>query len=177
MKRPDRRKLLCYLVFTLEILLLFLIGDTAHVMPAIAGARPALLVGAAVSIALSGIPEGTAMGFGVLCGLLMDFSRGGPYGFHGIILAVICYFCALLVQNLFQKNLLSALLMTVAAVMVVFTLQWLSFFVFQGYEGSLYALVHHYVPMAIYTFCTAVPIYFGTQFLAGKCRWTGKHGK
>lgn len=170
MKRPDRLKILKYVVFTLEIFILFLLGDTAHLLPAIGGARPALLVGAAVSIALSGVKELPAMSFGVLCGLLMDFSRGGPYGFHAMILAAVCYVSASLVQNLFQKNLLSALLMTILAVVLVFSLQWVFFYVLPGYGSAGYTLIRHYAPMAAYTLGTAVPIYFLTRGLAAVFR-------
>ncbi len=170
MKRPTRLKLLLYLVFALEVLLLFLLGDTAGILPAIAGARPALLVGAAVSIALCGVGELAAMWFGVLCGLLMDFSRGGPYGFHAMILAAACFFIAILVRRLFHKNLISAFIMLTLAVMLLFALQWLFFYLLPGYGSPGYALVRHYLPMAAYSLGAAVPVYFLTRGVAAAFR-------
>ncbi|MDD5953406.1 MAG: rod shape-determining protein MreD [Oscillospiraceae bacterium] len=166
MKRQTRWKLLQWLVLGLEVFVLFFLSDTAGIFPMIAGAKPALLLCAAMSIALSGVGELTAMSFGILCGLLMDFSRGGPYGFHGAILAVLCYISASLVRYLFQKNLLSALLLTIVAIVLVFSLEWLFFYVVWGYPDPLYLLLHHYVPSAIYTLVLAVPVYFLTRGLS-----------
>lgn len=165
MKRPDRMKVSRYLVFGLLVFLLFLLGDTPGILPPIAGAVPSLMVSTAVCIALSGVGETGAMLFGMACGLLMDFSRGGPYGFSGAILAVLCYFIGLLVGRLFQKNLLSALFMAMLAVAVVFTLQWVFYYLLPGYSSPLYALMHHYSIMAAYTFGTAIPIYFIFRFV------------
>ena len=55
MKQGTRRKLLLGIVVVLEIFVLFLIGDTAAVLPIIGGAKPALMVCVAVSIALTGV--------------------------------------------------------------------------------------------------------------------------
>lgn len=166
MKQGTRRKFLLGIVFVLEIFVLFLIGDTAAVLPIIGGAKPALMVCVAVSIALTGVKELTAMTYGIFCGLLMDFSQGGPYGFHAMILAASCYTIAALVRKLFQKNLLSALMMTVLTILLVFSLHWLFFYVVWGYGTIGYVLLHHYVPMAIYTFVCAIPIYFLTRGLS-----------
>jgi rod shape-determining protein MreD len=169
MKRPNQMKLLRIVLFVLEILLLFFIGDTEGVLPSIAGARPSLLVGAAVSVALSGYKELPAMSFGIFCGLLMDFSRGGPYGFYAILLAILCYFSAALVQNLFQKNLLTAVVLSLLAVVVVFSLQWVFFYLLPGYSQPIYALLHHALPSAVYTFLACIPIYFLTRGLSALC--------
>ena len=67
MKQGTRRKLLLGIVFVLEIFVLFLIGDTAAVLPIIGGAKPALMVCVAVSIALTGVKELTAMTYGIFC--------------------------------------------------------------------------------------------------------------
>lgn len=170
MKRPERFHFLKYFLFVLEIFILFIIGETPGILPTIAGALPSLMVCTAVSIALSGVKELTAMSFGIFCGLLMDFSRGGPYGFHAIIFAIVCYFIALLVQNLFQKNLISALIMTILTVILVYFLQWLFFYVIPGYNGIGYVLLHHFLPRTIYTLVAAIPIYFLTRGLSSLFR-------
>lgn len=166
MKQQNPLHILKYVLFVFEVFALFFIGDTAGVLPEILAVKPALMVCAAISVSLSGIKEMPAMCFGVLCGLLMDFSRGGPYGFHALILAACCYVCSLLVQHLFQKNLLSALLMTIVAIVIVFVLQWFFFYVCQGFGGAGYALVRYYGMMAVYTLATAVPVYFLTRLIA-----------
>ena len=166
MKQPNPLRILKYILFLFEIFVLFLIGDTAGILPELLSAKPALMICAAVSISLSGVKELPAMCFGVLCGLLMDFSQGGPYGFHAVIFAVLCYFCSLLVQHLFRKNLLAALLMMVGSILIVFLLHWFFFYVCQGFSGAGYALARHYGMMAVYTLAAAVPVYFLTRLIA-----------
>ena len=166
MKQPNPLRILKYVLFVFEIFVLFLLGDTAGIIPEILAAKPALMICAAGSIALSGVRELPAMCFGVLCGLLMDFSQGGPYGFHALIFAVLCYVCALLVQHLFRKNLLAALLMMVVFIGIGFLLHWFFFYVCQGFSGAGYALVCRYGMMAAYTLAAAVPVYFLTRLIA-----------
>lgn len=166
MKQPNPLRILKYVLFLFEIFVLFLIGDTAWVLPELLGAKPALMICAAVSISLSGVKELPAMLFGVLCGLLMDFSHGGPYGFHALIFAVLCYVCALLVQHLFRKNLLAALMMMVVSIAIVILLHWFFFYVCQGFSDAGYALVRHYGMMAVYTLAASVPVYFLTRLIA-----------
>lgn len=170
MNRSRPRRLLCCGAFLPEILLLFLLGDTPDLLPTVGGALPSLLIPAAVSVALTGIGVVPAMGFGVLCGLLMDFSRGGPYGFSAMILAALCYSIAALVETVFQKNHLTALLLTVPSIALFFLLHWLFFYIFAGFGGGGYALLCRYLPMAGYTLAAAVPIYCCTYGLAKLCR-------
>ena len=57
-------------------------------------------------------------------------------------------------------------MMTVLTILLVFSLHWLFFYVVWGYGTIGYVLLHHYVPMAIYTFVCAIPIYFLTRGLS-----------
>ena len=166
----NRRPWLLYTAFGLEILLLFLAGDAPGLLPAVCGVVPSLLIPASVSIALTVTDVLPAMVFGVVCGLLSDFSRGGPYGPSAMVLAVLCYAIALLRCSVLQKNLLTALLLTAPAIILAVLFQWLFFYVGAGYSGAVYALIFRYLPMAGYTFAAAVPIYFATRGLAVLCR-------
>ncbi len=159
MKRIDRIKLIRFIVYLILILLLYLAGETPGLIPEIMRARPLLMIPCALSIALTGGGELPAMGFGVLCGLLMDHSRDGPYGFFALILAVLCYFIGLLTKHLFQKNLLSALLMSVLSIAVTVGLNWVFFYLLAGYSEPVTALVRYYLPAAGYTFAVMIPVY------------------
>ena len=156
--------------FSLEIFLLFFIGDVPGLLPAIAGVVPSLLIPAAIAISLTVARPLPAMTFGIVCGLLMDHSRGGPYGFSAMILAALCYCVASLTATVFQQNLFTALLLTVPAIGLAVVCHWLFLYAAAGYGGTGYALLCRYLPMAGYTFAAAIPIYFLTRGLVRLCR-------
>lgn len=158
------------IILTAESFLLFFLGGIPDLLPAVAGVLPALLIPAAISAALTIARPLPAMAFGVLCGLLMDHSRGGPYGFSAMILAALCYLIAALVETVLQQNLLTALLLTAPAIVLAVLFHWLFLYVLAGYDGAGYALLCRYLPMAGYTFVAAIPIYFLTCGVAKLCR-------
>ena len=106
------------------------------------------------------------MWFGVLCGLLADFSHSTVMGFFALLLAVGGYVFSELVTNLFKTNLLTALLLGVAAITAIFLLQWFFFYVCAGHGQVFYALVRHYLPRVLYT-ALALPVaYYFNRALA-----------
>ena len=105
----DVNKLVRYLAYTLEILVLFMVQETPGLLPAIGGARPVLLFPAVVTIAMFEA-EVPSLGFGVLGGLLCDFGFSGMLGFHALVLGLLCFFISLSVRVYFQSNLATAIL-------------------------------------------------------------------
>lgn len=157
-------RLFRYFAYSLEILVLFLLQQTPNLIPSLWGIKPTLLIPVALSIALFE-KEVAAMGFGVACGLLIDFGRGGVIGFHAILLAICCYTISALVTNLFKTNLLTAVLMGLASIVLIFFFQWIFFYVFPNYGQAGYALIRHYLPRMAYT-AVILPItyYFNRAF-------------
>ncbi len=154
-----------YLAYTLEILVLFLLQETPHLIPDLWGIRPTLLIPAALMIALFE-KETTAMWFGVVCGLLADFSHSTVMGFFALLLAVGGYVFSALVTNLFKTNLLTALLLGATAILSIYLLQWFFFYVCAGHGQVFYALVRHFLPRALYT-AIALPVaYYFNRALA-----------
>ena len=94
----DVNKLVRYLAYTLEILVLFMVQETPGLLPSIFGARPVLLFPVVVTIAMfeTEIP---ALGFGVLGGLLCDFGLSGMLGFHALVLGLLCFFISFSVRE------------------------------------------------------------------------------
>ncbi len=79
-----------YFAYVLEILVLFMVQETPGLLPAVFRERPVLLLPAALSIAFFET-DLSAMAFGVLCGLFLDFGMGMAFGFHGLFLGVLCF--------------------------------------------------------------------------------------
>ena len=71
----DFNRVIRYLAYTLELLVLFMLQETPGLLPPIYGVRPVLLLPAVVAIALFE-EEIPAMAFGILGGLFCDFGLG-----------------------------------------------------------------------------------------------------
>lgn len=169
MSDSGRLKAIRFAAYAMELLVLFVLQETPGLIPAVASARPLLVLPAAVSIAMFE-GETASMAFGLLGGLLLDFGHGSVLGFHALLLAAGCYLISLVAANLLQSNFLSALLLTAAAVAVVVLLQWLFYFVLRGYEHAGYALTAHYVPLFCYTELIMPLVYYFNRALALQIR-------
>ena len=145
----DFNKVIRYLAYTLEILVLFMIQETPGLLPAIFGVRPVLLFPAVMSIAMFET-EVPALAFGVLGGLLCDYGLSGMLGFHALVLGVLCFFISLLVRVYFQINLVTAILTGVWSIGLTVCAQWFFLYFFQ-YSHPAYAFTHHYLPKYCYT--------------------------
>ena len=145
----DFNKVIRYLAYTLEILVLFMIQETPGLLPSIFGVRPVLLFPAVMSIAMFET-EVPALAFGVLGGLLCDYGLSGMLGFHALALGVLCFFISLLVRVYFQINLVTAILTGVWSIGLTVCAQWFFLYFFQ-YSHPAYAFTHHYLPKYCYT--------------------------
>lgn len=169
MSDKSRMKTIRFFAYSIELLVLFVLQETPGLIPEIYAARPVLVLPAAISIAMFE-GETAAMAFGLAGGLLIDFGIGNVLGFHGLLLAVGCYVISLIAANLFQTNFISALLLTVAASFVTFSLQWVFFVVLRGYEHVGYALWAHYLPLFCYTMAVMPLAYYFNRALALQIR-------
>ena len=119
----DLNKLIRYLAYVLELLVLFMLQETPGLLPSIFGARPVLLFPAVVAIAMLE-PEVPALLFGVVGGLFCDFGLSGMLGFHALVLGVLCFFISLLVRVYLQSNIATALLTGIVGIGLTVCLQW-----------------------------------------------------
>lgn len=145
----DLNKLIRYLAYVLELLVLFMLQETPGLLPSIFGARPVLLFPAVVAIAMleSEVP---ALLFGVVGGLFCDFGLSGMLGFHALVLGVLCFFISLVIRTYLQNNMATAILTGVWSIGLVVLAQWFFLYFFQ-YSYPAYALTHHYLPKYFYT--------------------------
>lgn len=133
------------------------------------GARPVLVIPAVLTVAMFESPV-PSMIFGLLGGLLVDFGFGGMLGFHALLLAVVCYFVAVMAENFFQTNFLTAMLISVLVTAAITLLQWACFYVLYGYQHVLYTLTTHYLPLFVYTtVLTPVTYYFNRALATQIC--------
>ena len=145
----DLNKLIRYLAYVLELLVLFMLQETPGLLPSIFGARPVLLFPAVVAIAMLE-PEVPALLFGVVGWLFCDFGLSGMLGFHALVLGVLCFFISLVIRTYLQNNMATAILTGVWSIGLVVLAQWFFLYFFQ-YSYPAYALTHHYLPKYFYT--------------------------
>ena len=145
----DLNKLIRYLAYVLELLVLFMLQETPGLLPSIFGARPVLLFPAVVAIAMLE-PEVPALLFSVVGGLFCDFGLSGMLGFHALVLGVLCFFISLVIRTYLQNNMATAILTGVWSIGLVVLAQWFFLYFFQ-YSYPAYALTHHYLPKYFYT--------------------------
>ena len=146
----NRYRFIRYFAYGLELLILYMLQQTPGLLPPLFGARPILIIPAALAIAMFET-EVPAMAFGIFGGLLIDFGLGYALGFHALFLAVVCYAVSVMSGNLLKTNLLTAMLIAVICIPVLFLLQWVFYYVLFGYSHVSHALVYHYLPRMGYT--------------------------
>lgn len=158
-----------YIAYAIETVALFVLQETPGMIPELYGARPLLLIPAALAIAMFE-DEVPAMCFGLLGGLFLDFGAGGTLGFYGLLLGAACYVVSLMAANLFRTNFLTAMLVSVISSAVILTLRWVCFFVLFGYAYPGYAFTAHYVPIFVYTAAVMPLTYYFNRALALQIR-------
>lgn len=154
-----------FFAYFLEILVLFMVQETPGLLPPVLGARPVLLIPVALSIAFFET-EVSAMAFGVLCGLFLDFGMGTAFGFHGLFLGVMCFLLGALAAELIRTNLLTAMLAGILGIFLLLSIQWLFTYLLYGLDYPGYAYVHHYLPRMGYTLIFMPVTYYFNRALA-----------
>ncbi len=145
----DFNRIVRYLAYGLELLVLFMLQEVPGLTPVVFGARPVLIFPAVITMAMFE-EEVPALFFGVLGGLFCDLGLSGSMGFHALVLGVLCFFISLLVRLSMQNNLVTALLTGVWAIGLTVLAQWLFLYRFTYGEAG-FALTHHYLPKYFYT--------------------------
>lgn len=146
-----------WVIYGIEIFLVYVLQSTPALIPEIFGEKPLLVVMCAVSIALF---EGnvTGMWFGLGAGLLIDTGSAGPFGFYGLVLLSICFACGTLVMYLMRNNVMTSLILGFAAAVLSSLAQWI-FFSHSGSENMLFFITDILLPRCIYS--TAImPLFY-----------------
>lgn len=146
----DLNRVIRYLAYTLELLVLFMVQETPGLLPHIAGVRPVLVLPAAAVMAMFE-NETAALAFGIAAGLFCDFGYSGTLGVHALALGALCFLVSLMVRAYMRVNIVTAILTGIWTMGVAFGVQWLVFYVFRHYSMPGFALTHHYLPKYLYT--------------------------
>ncbi len=117
------------IILTLNILIFFsalLFHYTDAFSISIKGLTPLLILPILTAFSLFNSPLSSAL-TGLAAGVFMDACSVGSYCFNAIVLMLIGVFVCLLSNNLFNKNIRSAAVLSVISCAFYFILQWLFF--------------------------------------------------
>lgn len=159
------RKCVRFVIYTLEMILFFSLQQAPIGKVNGFAINPNLVLIISLSIAFF---EGeiAAMGFGVFAGVLMDYGAGLPLFVYTVLLAVICFIAGHLTSNVIRTNIFNMLLFSFAAIILVYGINFVFFYLLKGYSDTGYALLYNYLPRMITTFVLSTLFYLFNKSIA-----------
>lgn len=161
--RQKRRNFIKWLFYSLTLLFLYVImraGIFSHW-------QPVLIIPLAVAVAMNE-SELSASIFALFCGYLMDIACGYIFGFSVVWLMPVCVAASLLVKNLIRRNLFNFVVITVAAVILQFSMDYLFNVAIWNIQGGEIILTASILPTAISTIILAPSMYYFVKLLNKK---------
>lgn len=156
-------KILRYITYVLEIIILYVLSGVPGLFPAILGVKPLLLLPVAVTIAVFE-KEIPAMIFGLVCGALCDIGHTASLGFYTVALTILCFFFGYCARNFFVTNFANAMAIGGATVLVLLCLYFF-FFVNGTMPLSGAHFLRHYLVKILYTAVFLPPLFFLNRLL------------
>lgn len=159
-KHAEKKRLVCYGVLALIVLMVWLIENTAGIFFAPNNLNLYLMVGVVSAIGMLEEPLTAAL-YGMSAGLLSDIFTPGQVGFNSIVLLLIGLFTSLLISNFMRSTILTNVMFSGAALLIYVFLYWLVMLVFKGVDGSAGALFTMFLPRAFLSllFCPFLYIF------------------
>lgn len=103
--------------------------------------------------------------FALFCGYMIDISYGFIFGFSAVWLMLVCVSSTILIRNLIKVNLFNFLVITLVALILEFSMQYLFYVVIWNVPGGEFILTNSIVPTAISTFIVSPLMYYGVKFV------------
>ncbi|MCR4779458.1 MAG: hypothetical protein K5876_00030 [Ruminiclostridium sp.] len=121
LSRGERRKRLAGHLIYIALMLFFYVIMRAGIFGAW---QPVLIIPLATAAAMYR-DELSACLFALLCGYMIDIACGYVFGFSAVWLMTVCVGAALLVRNLIRVNIVNFLIITAAAILLEFSMDYL----------------------------------------------------
>lgn len=167
MKKTGTASFFRYLSYVIEIILVHILSSTPNLFPELFGGKPTLLIVVAISIAVFE-REISAMIFGLICGILIDFGFSNAIGTFTIGLTVICFILGYAANNIIVSRTWNMMLCSFVVILILFSLHFLFTYHLKGYGDDLNYILNHYVSRMIQTFIFSPLFYFLNKFLHTK---------
>lgn len=148
-----------YIAYSLEILLIYVIGGSGLVLPELFGGRPMLLISAALTIAFFE-NELPSMFFGIASGALIDIGTDGNIGFFTFALGFSCFVIGNIFRDYMVVSFLNSLAFCGGFILGLIVLKFIIKYGINGFNNSGYYFLHHYVARIVYTFVLSPLLYW-----------------
>ncbi|MBQ4128613.1 MAG: rod shape-determining protein MreD [Ruminococcus sp.] len=153
-----------YLAYSIEILILFVLGSTPSLFKEIYGATPCLLVSLAITISVFE-PEVPSMVFGFVCGALTDLGFSNSIGTFAIGLTIVCFILGYCANNIITVSFWNVMLATIIIVTALLSIHFLFSYVMAGYADGAVYFVNHYISRIVQTILYTVVFYYLNKFI------------
>lgn len=159
--RKQTKNILKWTVYIVTLLVLFILQTTPGLFQ-IFGTRPILVLPFAVCLSMFET-EKTAAVLGALAGGLWDISSGKLLGFSLILIMLCCVFCSLLVMYLAKLNIVNALFLCAATIVIYMLFNFVFYYAMWGFDNLSAVVLHKLLPVSVYTLAVTPIIYFLTR--------------
>lgn len=157
-------KIYRYLAYSIEILLLFILGTTPSFLPEIYGATPCLLISLAITIAVFEA-EVPAMIFGLVCGALTDLGYSNSIGIYTVLLTIFCFIIGFCANNIITIKFWNILLIALFVCALTISLHFVFAHLIHSYSDMGTYFVNHYISRIVQTFVCVIPLFFINKFI------------
>ena len=138
----------------------FIIHYTDSISISIKNAVPIIILPLLTAFAMFSSPAASAA-VGLITGICMDGAASGALCFNAAVLMLAAALTSVCANNLFNRNVRSALLLSVIVTLVYFVLRWACFYAFSlSARDNLTYLLSYAFPSVIYTNIFVFPFYF-----------------
>ena len=97
--------------------------------------------------------------FGMVCGLLWDYTAGRTVGMLALELLLLCFAVSAVMQLYFKNSAANFVLIASAAALLVLTLDWLFFYYMPGYSWALSRWLTFVLPSAVMTLVPSLVLF------------------
>lgn len=120
---------------------------------------------------------GTAAAVGLALGICMDSCAGSAVCFNAITIMLAAALVSAAANNLFNRNVKSAILLSVTVSLSYYVLRWLIFYAFSsGSHDNLTYLLSYAFPSVLYTNAFIFPFYFIYRYFNKQLGFTAARG-
>lgn len=166
--RQKRRNIVKWLIFSLVMLFLYVImraGVFTHW-------QPVLIIPLAVAVSMNESELSSSV-FALFCGYLIDLACGYIFGFSVVWLLPVCVAASLLIKNLIRLNLFNFVAITVVAVFLHFSMDYLFNIAIWNIPGGDIIFTSTILPTTISTIILSPSMYYLVKLINKKLSSSG----
>lgn len=154
------KKWCCY---ALLLLLCAVLQTTPGLLP-FGQAKPLFLLPLCLAVACKE-DEFAAAIFGMVCGLMWDYTAGRTVGMLALSLMIICFLLSVLVQLYLQCTAVNFVVICTGVSLLVLSMDFLFYYVMPGYSCAAEHYTHVVLPTAALTLPMTLPLLYAVRFI------------